>query len=107
MMRIRHLGDKFRYVLSYTGAFWVPCFGVLHRAVLLVLRKVLCETKCLTIRLLNDIYIVADAKKSGYLCIAKVPYYGRSAYRHRAYGNASPLRDAAGSRGIVCKGWIS
>jgi hypothetical protein len=55
--------------------------------------------------MLNNIYIIADAIKLAYLCIAKVPYYGRFAYRHRAHGTASPLQDAAGSGGIICKGW--
>ena len=43
--------------------------------------------------------------KCEYLCGAKVPYYGRSTYRHRTHDNAGPLQDAAGNRVIDCKGW--
>jgi hypothetical protein len=77
---------------------------MMHRAVLLAFHDGLEFFKYLIIRLLNNVCIVADVKKSGYLCIAKVPYYGRSAYRHRAHGNASPLRDSAGSRGVISEG---
>ena len=81
-----------------------PRFVVLYRAVLHVLRNVSYRFKYLIVRLLNDIYIVVDVMRCGYLCIAKVPYYGKSTYRHRAHDYASPICDAAGSRGIVSKG---
>ena len=52
----------------------------------------------------NDVYVsyVNIGLSNG----IKVEHHrGRSTYRHRAHDNASPLQDAAGSRGIVCKGW--
>ena len=80
-------------------------FDVSYRAVLQVSSKALYRLKYLIVRLLNDIYIIVNVMKYAYLCEAKVPYYGRSTDRHRAHDNAGPLQDAAGSRGIVCKGW--
>jgi len=79
-------------------------FGVSYRAVLQVLFEFLNWPKRLIFRLLNDIYMFVYVVKYAYLCEAKVPYYGRSTYRHRAHDNASPLQDAAGSRGVICKG---
>jgi len=57
-------------------------FDTSCRAVLQALPKVLLRLKCLISRLLNDVYAVADVMKYVYLCEAKVPYYGRSTYRH-------------------------
>ena len=103
-MTIKCLCNTFRRCVNRVEIVRMPRFGVLHRAVLHVLCNVPHRLKYLIVRLLNDIYIVADVMKYGYLCIAKVPYYGRSTYRHRAHDYASPLCDAAGSRGIVSKG---
>ena len=80
-------------------------FDASYRAVLQVLLEALYWLKRLIVRLLNDIYMVVYVVKYVYLCEAKVPYYGRSTYRHRAHDIASPLQDAAGSRDIVCEGW--
>ena len=80
-------------------------FDVSHRAVLQVPTKALDCLNLLAIKLLNDVYVAMDVMKYVYLCEAKVPYYGKSAYRHRAHDNASPLQDAVRIRGIVCKGW--
>ena len=91
--------------MSFMGGVRTSSFDASYRAVLQASSKVSNWLNCLTYRLLNSIYAVADSIKCEYLCIAKVPYYGRSTYRHRAYDNASPLQDAAGSRDIVCEGW--
>ena len=77
---------------------------VSYGAVLGAFCDVLKRIKTLIINMLNDVYIVAAVVNYAYFCEAKNPYYGRSTYRYRAHDNASPLQDAAGSRGIVCKG---
>ena len=76
----------------------------LHRMVLRCPHGVLKSCNCLIIRMLNNISIVVGFMEYGYLCEAKVPYYGQSTYRHRANGYESPLRDASGKRGIISKG---
>jgi hypothetical protein len=105
-MIFRHLRLNINCKTNCIGDFKTLSFGVSYRAVLQVLFEALNWSKCLTFRLLNDIYMVVNVMKYVYLCGAKVPYYGRSTYGHRAHDNASPLQDAAGSRGIVCKGCI-
>ena len=82
----------------------MPRFDVPYRAVLHTPHDALHGLKYLAVRLLNNIYIVAGVMKCGYLCMAKVPYYGRSTYRYRTHDYASPIYDAAGSGGIVSKG---
>ena len=104
MLIVRYLHVLYRCVVSHVGAVSRSYFGMMHRAVLPAFHDGLEFFKYLITRLLNNVCIVADVKKSGYLCIAKVPYYGRSAYRHRAHDYASPICDATGSRGIVSKG---
>ena len=91
--------------LSYLGVIVASRLRVLYGVVLGGVLDVLKWSKSLIINMLNYIYIVAAVIKYEYLCIAKVPYYGRSTFRHRAHDNASPIRDAAGSRSIISKGW--
>ena len=91
-----------RRLRAFLTLFW----GMQNRGVLLCCQMAYYECKSLIASMLNSIFALGFAKESMYLCIAKVPYYGRSAYRHRANDNASPLRDAAGSRGNVSKGGI-
>ena len=74
-----------------------------HRVVLLRPAGLLMWLNSLTVNVLNIVYMFCGVMDIEYLCVAKVPYYGRSAYRHRAHDNAGPLRDATGSRGIFCK----
>ena len=93
------------YELSCIAISVVSRLRVLYGVVLGSFSNVSKCYKSLIINMLNSIYIVADVAKYAYLCEAKVPYYGRSTYRHRAFDNASPLQDAAGNRGIVCRRW--
>ena len=86
------------------GASQIHRFDVSNRVVLQDYLNVLYRCKRLIINRLNSIYIVVDVIDYAYLCIAKVAYYGRPTYRHSTHGNASPVRDAAGTRGIIGKG---
>ena len=72
-----------------------------NRVVLLSLKKPCNALKVLIINMLNTIYTFGFAIKSMYLCIAKDPYYGRFEVRCSTHDNANPVRDAAGSRGII------
>ena len=72
-----------------------------NRVVLLSLTKPYNALKVLVINTLNTIYAFGFAIKSMYLCIAKDPYYGRFEDRYSTHGYANPVRDAAGSRGII------
>ena len=104
-MIIRYLYiTKYRHC-SLAKASIRRCLGVSCGVVLQAACKLLKPDKYLIISVLNSIYVVADVMKYGYLCKAKVPYYGRSTYRHRAYGYASPVRDVAGTRGSIGTGW--
>ena len=76
-----------------------------NRGVLLGCQKAFNDANILIINVLNNIFVFGFAKESMYLCKAKVPYYGRSEDRHRAHDYASPIRDAAGSRGVGHRGW--
>jgi hypothetical protein len=81
-MIIRYLQIYARFKMSYVGGVRVLGFGASHRAVLQGMSGSLFWLKYLIIRLLNNIYIVVNVIKCAYLCEAKVPYYGRSTYRH-------------------------
>ncbi len=78
------------------------CMSMQNRVVLQCQKEALKPCKHLIIRLLNSIYVFVDVINCEYLCIAKVPYYGRFEDRHSTYDNANAVRDAAGSRGIIC-----
>ena len=81
-MIIRYLQISARYKMSYVGGVRALGFCASHRAVLQGVPRALFWLKYLIVRLLNDIYVVVDVIKCAYLCEAKVPYYGRSTYRH-------------------------
>ena len=72
MLIIRYLHVLYRCTVSHVGAVSRSYLGMMHRAVLLAFHDGLEFFKYLIIRLLNNVCIVADVKKSGYLCIAKV-----------------------------------
>lgn len=82
ILTYRYLGFVVGCVLRHIKAALTYGFDGSQGAVLQALSKVLDCLKCLVVRLLNDIYIVVDVIECAYLCKAKVPYYGRSAYRH-------------------------
>ena len=82
----------------------MPRFDVSNRVVLQGVLNASNRYKRLIFSVLNNIYIIVDVIDYAYLCIAKVSYYGRPTYRHSTHGNASPVRDAAGTRGIIGKG---
>jgi hypothetical protein len=81
-MITRYLQISARYKMSCVGGVRALGFCASHRAVLQGVPGALFWLKCLIVRLLNDIYVVVDVIKCAYLCEAKVPYYGRSTYRH-------------------------
>ena len=101
---IRNIHFKIQGAVGFVGAFTLLCFVMSHRVVLGLVLNVYKQSNWLVISALNNIFVFACAEKYEYLCGAKVPYYGKSTYRHRAHDNASPLQDAAGSRGVICKG---
>lgn len=86
------------------GASQIHRFDVSNRVVLQGVLNASNRYKRLIFSVLNNIYIIVDVIDYAYLCIAKVSYYGRPTYRHSTHGNASPVRDAAGTRGIIGKG---
>jgi len=102
---VRNIHCKIQRVVGFAGAFALLYFVMLYRVVLGLILNAVNGSNSLIISMLNNISVFACAEKYAYLCEAKVPYYGWSTYRHRAHDNASPLQDAAGSRGIDCKGW--
>ena len=102
---IRHLIGFMIIKKRLLGVLLTLFLSMQNRGVLQYFRMGCCWCKVLIFSVLNNIFTLEFAKESMYLCRAKVPYNGRFEDRHRAHDYASPLRDAAGSRGIVCKGW--
>ena len=90
---------------SYVQASLLPFLSVQNRVVLLSLIKPYNAHKALIINALNIVFVFGFAIKSMYLCIAKDPYYGRFEVRCSTHGYANPVRDAAGTRGIIGTGW--
>lgn len=90
--------------LCIVRASQIRLFDVPNRVVLQDVLNVSYRYKYLIFSMLNSIYIIVDVIDYAYLCIAKVSYYGRPTYRHSTHGYASPVRDAAGTRGIIGKG---
>lgn len=93
-----------RCILGCVTAFVLYSFRMLYRVVLGAVLGVLFAPKTLIINMLNSIHTFVFAIENMYLCIAKVPYYGRSTYRYSANDNANPVRDATGCRSIICAG---
>ena len=90
---------------SHVQASLLPFLSVQNRVVLLSLIKPYNAHKALIINTLNIVFAFGFAIKSMYLCIAKDPYYGRFEVRCSTHGYANPVRDAAGTRGIIGTGW--
>ena len=103
-MKIRLLDFAKGYHLGIVRASQMPRFDVSNRVVLQGVLNASNRYKRLMFSVLNNIYIIVDVIDYAYLCIAKVSYYGRPTYRHSTHGNASPVREAAGTRGIIGKG---
>ena len=59
--------------MSYMGDVRMLSFGVPHRAVLQVPRKALNLIKRLTVRLLNNTYMIVGVIRCAYLCKSKSP----------------------------------
>ena len=81
MLIIRYLHVLYRCTVSHVGAVSRSYLGMMHRAVLLAFHDGLEFFKYLIIRLLNNVCIVADVKKSGYLCRCQekwVPLHSKS-----------------------------
>ena len=98
---IRRLNYMFMRNESRMQASLLLNLSMQNRVVLLSLTKPSNALKVLVINMLNTIYAFGFAIKSMYLCIAKDPYYGRFEDRYSTHGYANPVRDAAGSRGII------
>ena len=102
---IRCLGNTFMRNKSHVQASLLLFLSMQNRVVLLSLVKPCSSYKTLIINVLNIIYGFGFAIKSMYLCIAKDPYCGRFEVRYSTHGYANPVRDAAGTRGIIGTGW--
>ena len=102
---IKCLYDVFMCDKSHVQASPLPFLSVQNRVVLLSLVKPRSSYKTLIINVLNTVFMFGFAIKSMYLCIAKDPYYGRFEVRCSTHGYANPVRDAAGTRGIIGTGW--
>ena len=102
---IKCLSNMFMRNKSHVQASLLLFLSMQNRVVLLSLTKACSTYKTLTINMLNTIYKFGFAIKSMYLCIAKDPYYGRFEVRYSTHGYANPVRDAAGTRGIIGTGW--
>jgi hypothetical protein len=98
---IRHLSYKLILFVSRIRASLLLFLSLQNRVVLQLPCKALNLSKTLIISTLNSLYNFGFAIKSMYLCIAKDPYYGRFEDRYSTHGYANPVRDAAGSRGII------
>lgn len=98
---IRRLDYMFMRNESRMQASLLLNLSMQNRVVLLSLTKPSSVLKVLIVNMLNTIYVFGFAIKSMYLCIAKDPYYGRFEDRYSTHGYANPVRDAAGSRGII------
>ena len=102
---IRCLGNTFMRNKSHVQASLLLFLSMQNRVVLLSLVKPYNACKLLIISVLNTVFAFGFAIKSMYLCIAKDPYYGRFEVRYSTHGYANPVRDAAGTRGIIGTGW--
>lgn len=105
ILRVNCLCDAFMRGKSRVKASLLLFLSMQNRVVLLSLIKACGARNTLTINVLNTIYKFGFAIKSMYLCIAKDPYYGRFEVRYSMHGYANPVRDAAGTRGIIGTGW--
>ena len=56
--------------------------GGLYRVVFKNVNNVLKRLNALIVNVLNIVCTIMNVMKYAYLCEAKVPYYGRSTYRH-------------------------